>query len=70
MARKKIALPKISKEIISLRKNDQKDRSKYIELHNKEKKGTEEYKKVVEKLIETDRSNYYFTKPPALIHRS
>ncbi len=54
---KKITLPKISKEIISLRKNDQKYRSKYIELHNKGKKGTEEYKKVVEKLIETDRSN-------------
>jgi len=54
---KKIAYPKISKEIISLRKSDQKYRIKYIELHKNGKKGTDEYKKVVEKLIETDRSN-------------
>jgi len=54
---KKITLPKISKEIISLRKNDQKYRAKYVELYNEGKKGTDKYKKVVEKLIEIDKSN-------------
>ncbi|MBW1296762.1 DUF6624 domain-containing protein [Aquimarina litoralis] len=54
---KRITLPKISKEIISLRKNDQKYRNKYIELHRKGKKGTKKYNEVVEKLIAIDESN-------------
>ncbi|WP_282042781.1 DUF6624 domain-containing protein [Winogradskyella flava] len=54
---KKIILPKISKEIIFMRKNDQKYRMKYVELHKDGKSGTKKYENVVDKLIQIDSSN-------------
>ena len=54
---KKITLPKISKEIILLRKNDQKYRMKWMELYQNGKTATEKYDKVLKKLIGIDRSN-------------
>ncbi|WP_394746908.1 DUF6624 domain-containing protein [Spongiimicrobium salis] len=50
-------MPKISKEIISLRKNDQKYRMKWLKLNAKGEQETEKFKKITEKLINIDRSN-------------
>ena len=54
---KKVTQSKISKEIISMRNNDQKYRMKYVQLNAEGKNETEKFKKVVTKLIEIDRSN-------------
>lgn len=54
---KKIELPKISKQIISMRDNDQDYRLKWMKLRDKGDYESKKYKKTLKKLIEIDRSN-------------
>lgn len=52
-----IKLPKISKEIIAMRNQDQKLRGKYVKLIKKDKTKSKKFKKISKKLIAIDRQN-------------
>jgi len=53
----KITLPKISKEIIAMRKLDQGLRKKYIKLIQNGKKGTKKYEEIRTKITNVDRAH-------------